>query len=191
MIYTRKDKEKFMKSKAYWICRKLFLKDNKKVRDHCHFTGKFSGAAHNSCNLQFKKPDFTPVFFHNLSGYDSHLFVRNLGKSEGDITCIANNEDKYISFSKIIQVGSYLDKDKNEKPILNEIRFLDSAKFMASSLASLVKNLGKDKLHHVRREFGEKTDLISRKGVYPYDWMDCFDNSLAVNCLPKKISLEN
>ena len=60
MIYTRKDKEKFMKSKAYWICRKPFLKDDKKVRDHCHFTGKFSGVAHNSCNLQFKKTRFYP-----------------------------------------------------------------------------------------------------------------------------------
>ena len=46
---------------------------------------------------------------------------------------------------------------------------------MASSLDSLVKNLGKDKLHHVRRELGGKADLISRKGVYPYDFMDCFD----------------
>ena len=45
---------------------------------------------------------------------------------------------------------------------------------MASSLDSLVKNLGKDKLHRVRREFGEKTPLISRKGVYPYDWMNSF-----------------
>ena len=55
---------------------------------------------------------------------------------------------------------------------MHEIRFLDSAKFMASSLDSLVKNLGKEKLCNVRREFGEKTPLISRRGVYPYDYMD-------------------
>ena len=118
-----------------------------------------------------------------MSGYDSHLFVKNLGKSEGDIDCIPNNEEKYISFSKKIQVGTYYDKKKKvEKPIMNDIRFLDSAKFMASSLDSLVKNLGKEKLNHVRREFGKKTDLskalcealISRKGVYPYDYMDSF-----------------
>ena len=107
-----------------------------------------------------------------MSGYDSHLFVTNLGKSEGDIDCIPNNEEKYISFSKKIQVGTYLDKNKNEKPKMHEIRFLDSAKFMASSLDSLVKNLGKEKLYNVRREFGEKTPLISRRGVYPYDYMD-------------------
>ena len=110
--------------------------------------------------------------------------MKNLEKSEGDITCIPNNEEKYISFSKKIQVGTYYDKKKKkvEKQIMNDIRFLDSAKLMASSLDSLVKNLGKEKLHHVRREFGEKTDLskalcealISRKVVYPYDWMDSF-----------------
>ena len=57
---------------------------------------------------------------------------------------------------------------------------------MASSLDSLVKNLGKDKLHHVKREFGGKTDLISRKGVYPYDWMDCFDKFSEAKLPPKE-----
>ena len=155
------------------------------MRDHCHFTGKFRRAAHSSCNLKFKKPKFTPVFFHNLSGFDSHLFVTKLAKSKGDINCIPNNEEKYISFSKKIQIETYLDKDKNEKEIIHEVRFLDSAKFMASSLDSHVKNLGKDKLHHVS-EFGGKTDLISRKGVYPYDWMDCFDKFSRCKLPPKK-----
>ena len=195
MIYTRKDKEKFLESKECWICKKEFdtnpkNENYKKVRDHCHFTGKFRGAAHSSCNLKFKKPKFTPVFFHNLSGYDSHLFVKNLGKSEGDIDCIPNNEEKYISFSKKIQVGTYLDKDKNEKPILNEMRFLDSAKFMASSLDSLVKNLGKEKLYNVRREFGGKTDLsealISEKVfILMIIWIALI-NSLKKNFLQKK-----
>ena len=184
MIFTRKDIEEFKKNAQCWICNGLLGED--KVRDPCHFTKKFRGAAHSSCNLQFKKPKFTPVFFHNLSGYDSHLFVTKLGKNEGDITCIPNNEEKYISFSKKFQVGTYLDKDKNEKDIIHEIRFLDSAKFMASSLDSLVKNLGKDKLHHVRREFGGKTDLISRKGAYPYDFIDCFDKFSETKILPKE-----
>ena len=115
MIYTIKDKEKFIKSEECWICKKGFSKNDKKVRDHCHFTGKFRGAAHNDCNLKVNKPKFTPVFFHNLSGYDSHLFLKNLGKSEGDIDCIPNNEEKYISFSKKIQVGTYLDKKTRMK----------------------------------------------------------------------------
>ena len=57
---------------------------------------------------------------------------------------------------------------------------------MVSSLDSLVKNLGKHKLHHVRREFGSKTDLISRKDVYPYDWMDCFDEFSETELPPKE-----
>ena len=103
-----------------------------KVRDHDHFTGKFRGAAHKICNLKYKQADFVPVFFHNLAGYDSHLFVKNLGITEGEIRCIPNNDEKYISFSKV--------KEKFE------IRFLDSLKFMASPLASLTANLKKSGL---------------------------------------------
>ena len=178
-----------MESKECWICKKGFSKNDKKVRDHCHFTGKFRGVAHNDCNLKFKKPKFTPVFFHNLSGYNSHLFVKNLGKSEGDIDCIPNSEEKYISFSINIKVGSYLDKDeKEEKPIMHEIRFLDSAKFMASSLEKPVNNMENHKLHNVKKEFDDKTDLISRKGVYPYDYMDCFDKFSEEKHPPKEKS---
>ena len=80
MIFTRYDMAEFDKSTHCWICNGSLGED--KVRDHCHFTGKFRGAAHGSCNLKFKKPKFNPLFFHNLSGYDSHLFVTKLGKSE-------------------------------------------------------------------------------------------------------------
>ena len=81
MIFTFKDKGDFGKAEICWICQGKFDEKQKKVRDHCHFTGKLRGAAHNICNLQFKKPKFTPVIFHNLSGYDAHLFVKNLGKT--------------------------------------------------------------------------------------------------------------
>ena len=104
MISSFKDKDDFEKAEICWICQKEFG-ESEKVRDHCHFTGKYRGAAHVKCNLQFKKPKFTPVIFHNLSGYDAHLFVKNLGKSEGNIKCIPNNEEKYISFSKDIVVS--------------------------------------------------------------------------------------
>ena len=93
MIFSPKDKDDFEKARVCWICQKEFGSE-KKVRDHCYFTGKYRGAAHVKCNLQFKKPKFTPVIFHNLSGYDAHLFVKNLGKSEGNIKCIPNNEEK-------------------------------------------------------------------------------------------------
>ena len=171
MIFSPKDKDDFEKARVCWICQKEFGSE-KKVRDHCHFTGKYRGAAHVKCNLQFKKPKFTPVIFHNLSGYDAHLFVKNLGKSEGNIKCIPNNEEKYISFSKDIVVGEYKNKKGEKVEVKHEIRFLDSFKFMASSLESLVGNLGLEKLIQTKKEFGEKAELLSRKGIYPYDYMN-------------------
>ena len=142
---TKKEQTEFEKAKICWICQKRFNEKDKKVRDHDHFTGKFRGAAHNQCNLQFKKPKFTPVIFHNLSGYDAHLFVKNLGVSEGNIKCIPNNEEKYISFSKEIIVDSY-EKDGKKVEVKHEIRFLDSFKFMASSLDGLASNLARSDL---------------------------------------------
>ena len=77
---TKKEQSKFENAKICWICQKELKKKDKRVRDHCHFTGKFRGAAHNSCNMHFRKPNFTPVIFHNLSGYDSHLFIKKYWK---------------------------------------------------------------------------------------------------------------
>ena len=48
-----------------------------RVCDHCHLSGKFSGAAHEVCNLKYTVRKFFPVAFHNLSGFDSHLFLKH------------------------------------------------------------------------------------------------------------------
>ena len=177
MVISSQEQKDFLNAEFCWICQKKFKKDEKKVRDHDHFTGKFRGAAHNKCNLQFKKPQFTPVIFHNLSGYDAHLFVKNLGVSEGNIKCIPNNEEKYISFSKEIVVDSW-EKDGKTFDVKHEIRFLDSFKFMASSLAGLVDNLarsGMEKFQNLKKEFKENFELLTQKGVYPYDYMNCLE----------------
>ena len=101
MIFSLKDKDNFEKAKICWICQKEFGSE-KKVRDHCHFTGKYRGAAHVKCNLQFKKPKFTPVIFHNLSGYDAHLFVKNLGKSEGISNASQTMKKNTLASAKIL-----------------------------------------------------------------------------------------
>ena len=110
MIFDRYATETFKNSTNCHICKRAFTEKDKKVRDHCHFTGKFRGAAHNSCNLNYRKPKFIPVLFHNLACYDAHLFVKNLGKSEGKIGCIPNNEEKYISFTKKVTVDTFIPK---------------------------------------------------------------------------------
>jgi hypothetical protein len=75
MIFTADDKKKFEDATVCHICEKELGDD--RVRDHCHLTGKFRGAAHNECNLNYKIPKFFPVVFHNLSGYDSHLLSKS------------------------------------------------------------------------------------------------------------------
>ncbi|GFS78865.1 uncharacterized protein NPIL_325701 [Nephila pilipes] len=83
-----------------YICGGNFTKEDWKVRDHCRLTGVYRDPAHNSCNLKFKVPKFLPIIFHNLSGYDSHLFIKELGNDNYDINVIPENTEKYISFSK-------------------------------------------------------------------------------------------
>ena len=185
MIYRKEiEGEQHEKETRCWICKGEFDdKDinKRKVRDHCHFTGKYRGAAYSLCNRRYRKNNFTPVIFHNLSGYDSHLFIKSLGLSEGSINCIPNNDEKYISFSKDIEVGSYKKKVKNEKGETEEkeiklkhtIRFIDSYKFMAASLDSLVNNLPKDDFINLRLHYsGNKLNLLAKKGVYPYEYME-------------------
>ena len=77
MVFTEEDEKQFNKASDCWLCGEEL--GNDRVRDHCHYTGRYRGAAHNSCNLNYSKPKGVPVFFHNLSGYDSHLFIKSLG----------------------------------------------------------------------------------------------------------------
>jgi len=95
MKITASEQESFELAEICYICEEKL--NNDRVRDHCHLTGNYRGAAHNECNLNYKVPKFYPVFIHNLSGYDAHLFVKNLS---GKISCIPNTEEKYISFSE-------------------------------------------------------------------------------------------
>ena len=151
-----------------------------RVRDHCHFTGKYRGAAHNHCNLMCRKPKVLPVIFHNLQGYDAHLFIRELAKVDGKLDCIPNTEEKYISFSKHIEVDTY-----NGSPVTFEIRFIDSFKFLQSSLASLVSNLSEEDFKNTNGEFKSNNLLLTKKGVYPYDYIDSIAK-LSETCLPPK-----
>ena len=97
---TSRDTKNYEEATTCYACKEEFTLKDYKVNDHCHYTGKYRGAAHNSCNLRMRQPKFTPVLFHNLEGYDAHLFIKNLGVSSGDIKCIPKTEEKYISFTK-------------------------------------------------------------------------------------------
>ncbi|GFW00195.1 uncharacterized protein TNCV_2914771 [Trichonephila clavipes] len=103
---------------------------------------------------------------------DNLTLKKELGGDDGNIDVIPNNEEKYISFSK--EVGAKMVDVKERKQVKIsgiKLRFLDSFKFMASSLDNLAKNV---------KEFREtsnyfpkdKLNLVTRKGVYPYDYLD-------------------
>ena len=169
MILTEEDKNDFKKATHCHICERELGRD--RVRDHCHLSGKFRGAAHNDCNINYKDPKFFPVIFHNLSGYDSHLFIKNLGVTEGNISCIPNNEEKYISFTKKIVVDTFINDENKIIEVKRDIRFIDSFRFMPSGLASLTDNL--DEFPILSKYWkGRQLELLRRKGVYPYEYMD-------------------
>ena len=172
MDITPEVQEQFKQASNCWICGNLLnLQD--RVRDHCHFTGRYRGAAHNRCNLKYKKPDNISVFFHNLSGYDSHLFIKKLNITAGTIDCIPNNQENYISFSKTIKTGEYINKKGETKNKYFKIVFKDSLKFMASSVEALVNNLTENDFKNLETYFKPyQAKLLKQKGFYPYEYMD-------------------
>ena len=171
MIITEEEEEQFNQASNCWICGKLLNIDDR-VRDHCHYTGRYRGAAHNKCNLKYSKPNYISVFFHNLTGYDSHLFIKKLGVTEGAIDCIPNNEENYISFSKTLITGEYINNKGQLKDKKFKIIFKDSLKFMASGLDVLVKNLPEGALNNLNKYFiPEQVKLLKQKGFFPYDYL--------------------
>ena len=173
MVFTKENEKQFNMASDCWICGEEL--GNDRVRDHCHYTGCYRGAAHNSCNLKYRKPESVPVFFHNLTGYDSHLFIKKLGSSnkKETIECIPNNEEKYITFTKTIITGQYTNKKGESKNKTFNIVFKDSLKFMSSSLGALVNNLPKNGFKNISKYYTpEEVELIKQKGFYPYEFMD-------------------
>ena len=118
------EQEQFQSVNTCWICEKLIDDDNEKVRDHCNITRKFRGAAYWSCNMNLQLTKKISVIFHNLRGYDSHLIFDELKNFDVKIDVIPNRLEKYMAF--------FLNK--------NFIIFIESMKFMNSSIEKLVKN---------------------------------------------------
>ena len=155
-LIMTEEEEEFQSSNTCWICEKLIEDDDEKVRDHCHITGKFRGAAHWSCNINFQLTKKVPVIFHNLRGYDSHLIFNELNKFDVKIEVIPNRLEKYMTF--------FLNKN---------LVFIDSMQFMNSSLEKLVKNLSDNDFKYLTQEFGSKNlKLLKQKDAYPYEYMN-------------------
>ena len=108
---TKEEEENYNNQEVCYICKKEFNtsdttehKKHNKVRDHCHYTGKYRRGAHNICNLRYKIPKEIPIIFHNGSTYDYHFIIRELVKEfEGNFECLSENTYKYITFSVSIK----------------------------------------------------------------------------------------
>ena len=111
-----------------------------KVKYHCHYTGKYRGAAHNICNLRYKIAKNILVVFHNGSTYNYHFLIKELTEEfEEQFECLGENTEKYITFSVLIKR-----EPDNGKSITYKIMFIDSFRFMSSSLSNLADNLSEE-----------------------------------------------
>ena len=155
-------------------------KKHHKVKDHCHYTGKYRGAAHDICNLRYKIPKEIPVVFHNGSTYDYHFIIKEFAEEfKGQFECFGENTKKYNLFSvptkkKITKI----DKDGNDKivDVSYKIKFINSFRFMSSSLSSLVDNLTADEIKNI---FSCECEDCNKK-------LDCLrfkDNNMLFKCL--------
>ena len=149
---TKKEEENHNKQKVCYICKKEFNtsdsdKKHHKGKDHCHYTGKYRGVAHNICNLRYKIPKEIPIVFHNGSTYDYHFIIKELVKEfDGNFECLGENSEKHITISVPIKKEI---KNKNKIiEITYKIKFIDSFRFMSTSLSKLVDNLSE--LHNNR-----------------------------------------
>ena len=171
MRMTRGDLRAFRAAETCHVCDKPLEGDS--VRDHCHITGKYRGAAHTICNLKQRlspKTTTIPVVFHNLRGYDSHLLMQAISKVEGRVHCIPNNTEKYISFS------------------LGQLRFIDSVQFLLASLDRLVAANPPEAFRITAQHEPDRKrlELLLRKGVYPYEYMDNWDRFAETKLPPKE-----
>ena len=143
-----------------------------------------------NCNLQYKIPSYIPIVFHNLSGYDAHLFIKELAASTdgAKMSIIAKNKEDYISFSIKVEVNRCIDKNGIERLKKIELRFIDSFKFISSSLDSLVNNLARgDSEFFGFEEYSENQyKLLIKKGIYPYEYMTDWDKFKETKLPPRE-----
>jgi len=176
IIMTPEERLRHSEATKCELCQGPFILNNTKVADHCHLSGKFRQTLCSSCNFKLKRPDFVSCVLHNLTNYDAHFIVRQLGFDNKHISVIPNSEEKYISFTKSINNRF-------------SIRFIDSFRFMSSSLSNLTNNLaaaGLDKFKETSKIFSQNDlFLTTRKGCFPYEYTSDWEK-LNVTSLPPK-----
>ena len=176
---THEENDSYKNQRVCHICKKEFIFDidscnenrymkYRRVKDHCHYTGKYRGAAHDICNLRYKTPKEVPIVFHNGSTYGYHFIIKKLAKEfEGQFKCLGENTKKCITFSVPIKKQLH-----NDKTVTYKLKFIDSFRFMSTSLSSLVNNLSDGLYNH---------KCIDCKSCL--DYMSVKNNRLIFKCL--------
>ena len=186
---TTEDKyKKIINKKIRYICKKEFnnndtagsssleRKKNYKVRDHCHYTGKYRAAAHNICNLRYKVAKEIPKVFHNGSIYEYHFIIKELVKEfEGNFECLGETTEKYITFSVPIKKKI----ENKDLEITYKIKFIDSYRFMPSSLSKLVDNLSEGIYNNKCSDCGSNLDYIK---ITAKPMAECENEKLILEC---------
>ena len=133
---TKEENKSYEEQEPCHICEEKFYldkddenyKNKRKVKDHCHYTGKFKGAAHSKCNLNYKVPKDIPVIIHNAL-YGTHFIINQLAEEfKDELNCMGENMEKSITFSVPIK------KERDDgKTITHKLRFIDGFRFMPAS----------------------------------------------------------
>ena len=153
---TDKENKFYEEQEKCHICQKEFCYDKnekkkfelyQKVRDNCHYTGKFRGAAHSICNLRYKVSQEIPVKINNGSEYDYHFLIKELAEEfKGQFECLEENTEEYITFSVPIKKEQH----DNGKTITYKIKFSGSFRFMQNKLLDLVDSLSETNNKHCK-----------------------------------------
>ena len=198
LAMTEEEQEAHNNAGKCWICDGPFKPYEQgdtgglwKVRDHDHLTGKYRGPAHSKCNLSLRIDPYKtsiPVFFHNLKNYDAHHLISAIGRTEvKETVCTDKNgqpltykDKKGVEKKQTVTDGKISAIVQNMEKLISfswgQFRFVDSYAFLSSSLGQLVANTPKANLSITRSYIEQaKFNLITRKGVFPYEYMDSFD----------------
>lgn len=172
LIMRDDDEAQFQSQSVCHICKNELNDD--RVRDHCHITGKYRGAAHNKCNFRLRINPKIPVFFHNLEKYDAHLIMQRIGEisTSEALNCIPHNTENYLAFN------------------LGSLQFKDSYHFLQTSLDKLIKSITSFRISESYEKDSTKLQLLLQKGVYPYSFMDSFEK-FELTDLPNKEEFYN
>ena len=177
--YTRGELNQFRAATECYLCHGALVDGHARlapVKDHCHYTGEYLGAAHNDCNWNCRRVlKRIPVFVHNFKNYDSHFLLKAMENADkNNIEALPVNMEKFRTLT------------------VNYYAFVDSVELIPGALATLVNTLAKsghsfpylDQLSFCQSE--ERKKLLLRKGVFPYEWAESLDKLRAAKELPPR-----